>query len=442
MSRACTAVKALNACDARRTGHITFVNPRLPPLVVFNISNSHNIASHQNRPHVTTNTLCKPAINMTEMTIDDGAPASNTVDTAETTAQLTSLKAAATKEYSLRNYAGAADLYSEATELQTELNGEMSPENADLLYAYGRCLYHVAVSNSDVLGGKVASGEEPKKKKRKTAPAPNGDAPKAADAVATEVPGGATVDLKAEVANGNKEEDATSKPFFQISGDENWTDGEDEEDGEGEDGEAEEEEDDFAIAYEILDVARVLLTRKLEVLEQKKLDMAGKGKAAQDDTLSPEARGLTERLADTHDLQAEISLENERFSDAVTDSRAALELKLKLFPTESSIVAEAHYKLSLALEFSSVTTISGEGAEVAEGKEPETQVDEEAGKESATQMEEAIESCRLRIEKEKAALANMAEDEKSKKQKSITDVEEMVTDMKQRVIHPTTSLKE
>ena len=87
----------------------------------------------------------------------------------ESQAQLAEFKAAATKEYSLKNYAVAADWYSKASELQMLLNGEMSPDNADLLYAYGRCLYHVAISKSDVLGSKVAgSGEEPKKKKRKT----------------------------------------------------------------------------------------------------------------------------------------------------------------------------------------------------------------------------------------------------------------------------------
>ncbi|KAI7097283.1 hypothetical protein KC352_g38636, partial [Hortaea werneckii] len=85
------------------------------------------------------------------------------------TGKLDHLKASATKEYSLKNYAAAAEFYSEAAEVQDQLNGEMVPENADLLYQYGRCLYHVAVSKSDVLGGKVAGGEEPKRKKRKVA---------------------------------------------------------------------------------------------------------------------------------------------------------------------------------------------------------------------------------------------------------------------------------
>lgn len=346
-------------------------------------------------------------------------------DTAAMTSQLQSLKAAATKEYSLRNYTAAADLYSEATEIQAELNGEMSPENADLLYAYGRCLYHVAVAKSDVLGGKVAGGEEPKKKKRKIkADASGSDAAKTGEEKTAEE----VVEAVVEEQEGRKEEpSADNKPFFQITGDENWTDSEDSEDEEAADAEAEEEEDDFAIAYEILDVARVLLGRKLEGQSE----VEGKGKAKATDSLTPERRQIMERLADTHDLQAEISLENERFADAVTDSRAALELKLQLFPTESSLVAEAHYKLSLALEFASVTSNATEG-EASEEQKP-AQVDDEMRGEAATQMERAIESCKLRVGKEEASLAGLDAEKKKEKEKSIKDVKEMVADMEQRV---------
>lgn len=70
-------------------------------------------------------------------------------------AQLDDLKARATLKYSIKDYDAAAELYSEATELQALLNGELSSLNADLLYKYGRCLFHVAVKNSDVLGSKV-----------------------------------------------------------------------------------------------------------------------------------------------------------------------------------------------------------------------------------------------------------------------------------------------
>lgn len=74
----------------------------------------------------------------------------------------------------------------------------------------------------------------------------------------------------------------------------------------GEDGaEAEEEEDDLASAFEVLDLARVLFAKRLEQPEHEE----DKGKSVGD---SPMTKHIKERLGDTHDLLAEISLENER----------------------------------------------------------------------------------------------------------------------------------
>ena len=357
---------------------------------------------------------------------------------ADLTTKLESLKASATKEYSLKNYTAAAEFYSEAAELQDQINGEMSPENADILYQYGRCLYHVAVANSDVLGGKVASAEEPKRKKRKVAPAESsaagaangagasgliGDAMKDGEQKMAEEVVEAAVEEKEGVAQKQKDESMANKPFFNITGDENWTDSEDEDD-DAADAEAEEEEDDFATAYEILDVARVLLIRKLEASQQTD---GSNGKAAAKDTA--EQRQLKERLADTHDLQAEISLENERFVDAITDTRESLTLKLGLYPQESSLIAEAHFKLSLALEFASVTSTADETT----GEQKVSGVDEEMRKEAAQEMEKAIASCNLRIQKETEALTSLPADKKSDQEKSIADVKDMVGDMKNRL---------
>ena len=360
--------------------------------------------------------------------------ASNSNDTAnpaQLITKLDSLKASATKEYALKNYIAAAEHYSEAAEVQDELNGEMSPNNADLLYQYGRCLYHVAVSRSDVLGGRVASAEEPKRKKRKVAPAESsaagagseggliGDAMKDGEQKLAEG------EAEAEKSEVKKEDTFANKPFFQITGDENYSDSEEDDDEDAADAEAEEDEDDFAIAYEILDVARVLLIRKLEASQEETDGTNGKAPAKD----SPETRQLKERLADTHDLQAEISLENERFTDAITDTRDALTLKLVLYPQESSLVAEAHYKLSLALEFASVTSTADEST----GEQKVSSVDEEMRKEAAGEMEKAIASCKLRIEKETASLATLPDDKKTEQERSIEDVKDMVGDMETRL---------
>ncbi|KAM0705418.1 hypothetical protein Q7P35_008208 [Cladosporium inversicolor] len=348
---------------------------------------------------------------------------------AELQTKLEHLKASATQQYSLKNYSVAAEFYSEAAEVQDAINGEMSPENADLLYLYGRCLYHVGVSKSDVLGGKVAgnSNEEPKRKKRKTKQADD-----VAESSAAAAAKGESSVLADAIKNGEgkKEEEeqhsdliegkpSSDKPFFQITGDENWTDSEDDdeedaEDAEGAEGEEEEEDDDFAIAYEILDVARVLLGRKLESLE-----------TTSESKESPEVRQLRERLADTHDLQAEIKLENEQFADAVTDAQAALKYKLQLFPQESGMVAEAHYKLAIALDFAALPAPPTEEEENAEPKKDkeEPKVNEEMRAQAATEMEKAIASCQLRIQK----------DTEAGKTAAIADIKSMVGEMKNRL---------
>lgn len=82
-------------------------------------------------------------------------------ETSKQFARLDDLKAQATLKYAVKDYDAAVELYSQATELQATINGEMAAENADLLYAYGRCLYHVAVANSDVLGSRVAGETRP-----------------------------------------------------------------------------------------------------------------------------------------------------------------------------------------------------------------------------------------------------------------------------------------
>ena len=72
----------------------------------------------------------------------------------------------------------------------------------------------------------------------------------------------------------------------------------------------EEEADDLAVAFEILDMSRVLFNKRLSGDDQEDVEGKGKEKVEAD---SPELRHIRERLADTHDLLAEISLENERY---------------------------------------------------------------------------------------------------------------------------------
>ena len=344
--------------------------------------------------------------------------------------QLQAWKAEATLKYSVHDYDGAAELYSQATELQARLNGEMSSMNADLLYQYGRCLYHVAVRKSDVLGSKVAgekieegsseSSKTQQPRKQKLIEKEVQDAGITHEAITTAVDGAHTSDQNKE--NSRKD----NKPFFQFTGDENFEDSDDEEGTGGMIGDeaTEDEEDDFANAYEVLDLARILLLKRLE-------------EAQDTEIIAQDLKSLKERLADTYDLQAEILLEGERFSLAVNDLKAALELKQALFPRESSLIAEAHYKLSLALEFSSMTQQKDSShANDENGAKP--LIDQGMREAAAKEMEAAIESCKLRLKEEEAKLqsASSHDDENfnsGEARRKIQEVKEIVDDMQQRV---------
>lgn len=250
------------------------------------------------------------------------------------------LSAKGTSKYAQKLYEEAADFYAEASELQAELNGEMNPLNADILFLYGRALFQVGQKKSGILGDGAAKKE--KKKPKNT----NGAKKQAvkedkSDKLEKVIEEGVTeVAENASTIALLKEGEETA--MFNFTGDENFEDSDDEED-QGEEGE-EEEEDDMATAYEVLDLARLLFLTKLH-LEQgpakgpvdslistpaaKPIDSPATQHIMERDLLikrlqsleeaedqetndSPDVRHLKERLADTHALLGEISMENEK----------------------------------------------------------------------------------------------------------------------------------
>ncbi|TEA12426.1 NASP-related protein sim3 [Colletotrichum sidae] len=339
---------------------------------------------------------------------------------------LADMAAKGTALYAKKQYEEAAECFTKAAELQDEINGEMHPSNAEILFLYGRSVFKVGQSKSDVLGGK-GSGEKvdkskPKAPKKAPAAAPT-DAPTQTEAERITEEG---VAIAAAEVTSTKAEDKgeEKKPLFQFTGDENF-DESDEGEAEGED--EEEEEDDLAIAFNVLDVARLLYTRQLEELEKEEPN----GKAQEQvDGEKLSIKHVKERLADTHDLLAEISLENERYPAAIEDSRKSLKYKKDLYTSDSEIIAEAHFKLSLALEFASVTTTQEEG-EKADSKP----FDEKLREEAANELEAAINSTKLKLQNKEVELATMASPEDNEVTRAtITDVKDMIADMEQRLV--------
>ncbi|RPA93733.1 hypothetical protein L873DRAFT_1637022, partial [Choiromyces venosus 120613-1] len=353
-----------------------------------------------------------------------------------TASRLATLKAQAAKSYAQKDYSTASDFYAQACELQSSINGDDNPLNAHLLYLYGRSLFQVALTKSDVLGGKPAEEQDGKEKEKKDGKGKG----------------------KGKDVSKIEEEDEEKKPkmlappagakagFFSFTGDENWDDS-DEEEGEGaddeeEDGYGEKDGDDFTLAWEILDFARVLFLKQLES------STSSSGEAAETTTFTStdpttsipnpssastssttttdpplDPKSLQTALADTYDLLGEVSLESESFPQATKDLRSSLDLKLQLYPTHSTLISEAHFKLSLALEFAAA------GESVSDS-------DRRAGRaEAAAQMELAIASCRARIAKEEKELKELGPDGDvdGKAKKSLEDAKEMVAELEVRL---------
>lgn len=329
--------------------------------------------------------------------------------------KLDELASAAALQYKLKNWSSAAELYADASEIQAELNGELAPENAELLFLYGRALFKVGLQKSDVLGNKVAQEDKNQPK-----------APKKAK--------------KPEATNGGRKgETVESKPFFQLTGDENWTDSEDEEE-DAEGGEGEEEEDDLSTSFEIFEMARVCYEKQLDAVESANDGDKGKGKAE----LSPQSRAIKDKLADCHGFLAEISLENERFHDAIEDARKALALQEELHPLEHENVSEAHYMLSLALELASVHKAEDGPAATEEGPDsngtgkPQSdaqEIDYALREDAAKHTELAIQSVEARLEKAEAVLAGDTLTAEQRKETEILmkDKKGALEDLKNRV---------
>lgn len=118
-----------------------------------------------------------------------------------------------------------------------------------------------------------------------------------------------------------------------------------------------------------------------------------------------------------------------RYPNAIEDGRVSLKYKLQLYPEESEIIAEAHYKLSLAMEFASVTMSDDDGKN-AKREEMDQGLRDEAIKE----MELAIKSFKLKMQNKEVEVATMASPEDNDiTRKAITEMKELIADMEQRV---------
>ncbi|PPQ62866.1 hypothetical protein CVT24_006264 [Panaeolus cyanescens] len=216
----------------------------------------------------------------------------------------------AKRAFALKKYEQAIDHYATALELITQKLGENAPETADLYFSYGKALLENAIAQSSVLG-KEGAEDAPEENQ---VPEPNASGP--------------ILSFSGDAEDMDEGEDKAVDLFSQGA----------EEDGEGEDEEEKEDdddgepEDDFNAAWEVLDLARAIYEKESEKSDDEEMKL---------------------KLADTFIALGDVSLETEKFDQAITDYEAGLKLKLELLPISSRHIAEAHYKLSMVLDLTS-----------------------------------------------------------------------------------------
>ncbi|KAI0251739.1 hypothetical protein BJV78DRAFT_1208387 [Lactifluus subvellereus] len=209
----------------------------------------------------------------------------------------------AKRAFALRRYEQAVEHYATALELLSKTHAEDAPEMADVYFAYGKALLENAVAQNSVLGKEQqqdgAVAEEP---------APNGN--------------------KILSFSGDAEDVEDDDPAVDLFAEASKPDAEGEEDAAGDEGADEAEpEDDFNAAWEVLDLARAIYEKRMDEDDEMRL-----------------------KVADTFIALGDISLETEKFDQAITDYSSGLALKTELLPLSSRQLAEAHYKLSIALD--------------------------------------------------------------------------------------------
>lgn len=260
------------------------------------------------------------------------------------------------KLYAIKQFDEAATKYADAC---AAYNEEHDEDDADLLLLYGKALFQSAVTRSGMLGGIGENHEEE-----------NADEEKEEneegnfhfeDGIAQEVD---------DDENAQKEEDEEEEEAADQDEDKENQDNEEQQ-------EAGPEQSDFEVAWEILELTRSLLDKRLEGQSAEGVEKPYLKNA--DEIPSSEYVSNIKKLSEVYDLLGEVSLEAENFAQAATDLHRCLELRQQLYPKDSGLVSECHYKLSLALEFSLTDNLREEATE---------------------QMKLAIESVKLRNSKE------------------------------------------
>jgi HAT1-interacting factor 1 len=256
--------------------------------------------------------------------------------------EVSKLVSEGSKAYSHKDYELACDKYGEACQEFSEAGGE---EDADLLFLYGKALFHSAVTKSEVFGGSGGDDQGQDEDKAGDEGGDNNDDSgnfQFYDAVPL-------AEDEQDDGNANAEdEDEEENEEKHVEPEENNPNNEDGEENAPRDATAnEQDQSDFEVAWDILDLTRSIWESQLEKMDGGDVEKPYTSSKDKDN----EFVTVVKKLSETYDLLGEVSLEAENFPQAAIDLQKCLDLRKDLYGPESSLISESHYKLSLALEF-------------------------------------------------------------------------------------------
>jgi len=346
---------------------------------------------------------------------------------AEVKEEATTLLNNGKRDLLLNNVPDAVSKLAQACELLSKAFGETAIETGETYYYYGKALLELSRMESGVLGnalegvpeedaeGNTSQFEDPEKMTDQEKDQVNEVVTEAFEENFKELEEKKSKadDAKKEPSEAVKEDKAPETDKTDDKGDEakkegaegedkaeSMDEGDDEEEteddgesaGESEetkgasgDGEKKGEEEDpsnLQLAWEMLELAKVVYSKQLEAGADNKTD-------------------LEERLISTMLALGEVSIENENYKQAVEDIQECLKKEENL-PKDARIVAETHYQLGVAQGFNS-------------------------------QFDEAVESLKNAINILKSRIANLEKVEDEGAKKEVTDLQALIPEIEEKI---------
>jgi len=134
--------------------------------------------------------------------------------------------------------------------------------------------------------------------------------------------------VEGEVVDGEAEQESDEEDCEHV----------DEENAAAHEAEAEEEPSSLQLAWEVLELSKLICKEQLDNVAKKELDDATKA-------------ALEKRYCDTYFLLSEVSVESGNYHQAVEDLKLCLQRQKTLLPADSRNIAETLYYLGVALGF-------------------------------------------------------------------------------------------